>query len=416
MKVLILGAGVIGTTSAWYLARQGHEVTVVDRQSAAAMETSFANGGQISAGHAEPWANPSAPAKIFKWLLLEDAPLKFRWRADIEQWRWGLRFLLECNPTATARNTLILLTLALDSRARTKALRRELDLRYDLSEGGILHLYSNARDFEGAMAQAETMKKLGLERKVITPQEAVAIEPALAHMQSTLAGATFSADDEAGDAAQFTQQLAEKAAAQGVTFRYDTTVLGARAGDGGVKHVRVKDANGEHDLAADAYLVCLGSYSPLLLRPMGIASSIFPAKGYSATVSTAGRSGAPRISITDDSFKMAFSPLGDRLRVAGTAELAGYSRDLNDVRCAALVKRARELFPDAADYDAPTFWTGLRPATPSNVPYIGKTKFPNLFLNTGHGTLGWTLACGSAHAIAEIMSGRTPSLRFPFTS
>ena len=416
MRVLVLGAGVVGVTAAWYLAQDGHEVTVVDRHEGAALETSFANGGQISASYAEPWANPDAPAKILKWLGREDAPLLFRLRLDPRQWRWGLQFLVECLPARTRRNTIQCLNLALYSRDCLQALRRETGIQYDQLERGILTFYTDAQEFAQGVRAAALMREFGCDRDVKSVDECVAIEPALAACRERLAGGIFTVSDESGDAQRFTHELARMAAARGVAFRWNVTVESlVREGDaiGSVRCV-----NGDHRkevLTADAYVVALGSYSPLLLAPLAVPCLIYPAKGYSATIAIDGHRGAPTVSLTDLAWKIVFTRLGDRLRVAGTAELSGYGRDLNLVRCEALVRRTFDLFPDAGDRETPQFWTGLRPATPSNVPLVGGTRYRNLFLDTGHGTLGWTMACGSGRALADLVAGRRPGVDFAFT-
>ena len=415
MRVLVLGAGVVGVTAAWYLAQDGHDVTVVDRQEGPARETSFANGGQISASHAEPWANPGAPAKILQWLGQEDAPLLFRLRLDPRQWRWGLQFLVECLPSRTRRNTIQCLNLALYSRDCLRALRAETGIEYDQLERGILTFYTDAREFEQGARAAALMREFGCDRDVKTVDECVAIEPALAACRDRLAGGIFTASDESGDAQRFTQELARMAQARGVAFRWNVTVESLVCEGDAIGSVRCVDGDRRKEaLTADAYVVALGSDSPLLLAPLAVPCLVYPAKGYSATIAIDGHRGAPTVSLTDLAWKIVFTRLGDRLRVAGTAELSGYGRDLNLVRCEALVRRTFELFPDAGDRRTPQFWTGLRPATPSNVPLVGRTRYPNLFLDTGHGTLGWTMACGSGRALADIVVGRRPGVDFAF--
>jgi D-amino-acid dehydrogenase len=415
MKVVVLGAGVVGTTSAWFLAKSGHDVIVIDRCPGAGLETSFANGGQISVSHAEPWANPSAPLKIMKWLAKEDAPLLFRLRPDAAQWLWGLRFLRECLPERTRHNIAQIVNLGLYSRATLRELRRETGIAYDHLERGILHFYTSQRELDAAREPTRLMRELGCDRQLKTAQECVAIEPALAGMRNQLAGGTYTPSDESGDAHQFTQRLAALAAEAGVSFRYDTTVLGLeRAGDA-VTCVRLIDAAGHvSSLRSDVYVTALGSYSAPLLGAIGIRVPVYPAKGYSVTMQIADAALAPTVSLTDDEYKLVFSRLGDRLRIAGTAELNGYDTSINEARCRAIVKRTIELFPGAGRRDSARFWTGLRPATPSNVPLIGRSRYPNLYLNTGHGTLGWTHACGSARALADLVAGRRPEIDFGF--
>jgi D-amino-acid dehydrogenase len=414
VRVLVLGAGVVGVAAAWYLAEDGHDVTVVDRQPGPALETSFANGGQISASHAEPWANPGAPRKIVQWLGREDAPLLFRLRADPRQWRWGLQFLVECLPARTRRNTASCLNLALYSRDCLQALRAATGIAYDQRQRGILELYTDEREFAQGVEAAALMRDLGCDRVAQTPAECVAIEPALAACRDRLVGGIYTASDESGDAHRFTEELARLAAARGVAFRWKVTVQALDAAGDAIRGVRCRGEQGSELRVADAYVVALGSYSPLLLRPLGVPCPVFPVKGYSATIPVGDRRGAPTVSLTDVARKIVFSRLGDRLRVAGTAEIAGYGTELNEVRCKALVDRAFELFPDAGERRGATFWAGLRPATPSNVPLIGATRYRNLFLDTGHGTLGWTMACGSGRALSDLIAGRRPDVDFAF--
>jgi D-amino-acid dehydrogenase len=415
MRIVVLGAGVVGTACAWYLRQARHEVVVLERQSGAGMETSFANGGQISVSHAEPWANPGAPWKVVKWLAKEDAPLLFRLRADPQQWRWGLQFLLECLPGRTRRNIVQLVKLGLYSRASLQALRRETGIEYDHLERGILHLYTSAREFAAAEGPARLMRELGLDRQVKTPEECVAIEPALAPARRLLAGGTYSPSDESGDAHKFTRALAALAAQRGVRFEYGSRIERTLAEGDTISGVQVRRDGGESEtIRGDAYVLALGSYSPQLVRPLGIRLAVYPAKGYSVTMPVKNSSAAYTVSLTDDECKLVFSRLGERLRIAGTAELAGYDTTINRVRCEAIVRRTMQLFPEAGDPAKAEFWAGLRPSTPSNVPYLGRTKYRNLFLNTGHGTLGWTHACGSGRALADIVSGRKPEVDFAF--
>lgn len=407
MRVLVLGAGIVGVTSAWFLARAGHDVTVVDRQASAGLETSFANGGQISASHAEPWANPSTPARALRWLGREDAPLIFRWRRyDPALWSWGLRFLRNCTPGRAAMNTERILRVALYSRSVLRELRYETGIEYDQRCRGILHIYRDPKEFAHAVKAAEIMRRHGLHRHEKTPAECVVVEPALAPVADRLAGGLFSPDDESGDAHQFTVALAALAAERGVTFLYDTGIKGFLT-DGG-RILGLETDRGR--LTADRYVLCLGSYSPLLARTLGIRLPIYPAKGYSATVGVDNPDAAPTVSITDDEFKLVYSRLGERLRIAGTAELAGHDSSLNAVRAGAVVDRARALFPGVGDYDHARLWAGLRPVTPDSVPIIGPAPIENLFLNTGHGTLGWTMSCGSGRIIADLVSGRAPEI------
>ncbi|MBU6271229.1 MAG: D-amino acid dehydrogenase [Betaproteobacteria bacterium] len=415
MKVIVLGAGLLGVTSAYFLRQLGHEVTVVDRQASPAAETSFANGGQISVSHAEPWANPSAPLKVLRWLGREDAPLLFRIRSDMRQWLWGLRFLRECSPARTRHNIAQIVRLGTYSRAVLQQLRRDIGIAYDERTQGILHFYTSQKEFDGAEGPAAQMRELGCDRRVISADEAVRIEPALRHIRSQLAGATYTAEDESGDANRFARELVRHCEADGVRFLMSHTITALREAGGSIDHIEATDSEGRFQrLRADAYVLAMGSLSPLYARPLGISLPIYPAKGYSVTLPVKDASMAHQVSLTDDEYKLVFSRLGDRLRIAGTAELNGYDRDLNRVRCEAIVRRVEQLFPGAGDTSRAQFWTGLRPATPSNVPIIGRARLPNLFLNTGHGTLGWTHACGSGRSIARILSGLKPEVDFAF--
>lgn len=415
MHILVLGAGVVGTTTAWFLRKQGHQVTVIDRQCEAGQETSYANGGQISVSHAEPWANPSAPFKVLKWLFQADAPLLFRPRMDPAQWRWALTFLRECTSARAAHNIRQIVNLGTYSRTLLQSLRQEAGIEYDALEKGILHFYTNPKEFKGAIEPTRIMQGLGCDRQLIDAERAIELEPALTPIRDRIAGATYTSEDESGDARKFTHQLALKCAEAGVEFLYGTDVLGfEHAGDRILGVQTIRDG-GYETIRGDAYVLSLGSYSAPLARTLGLTLNIYPAKGYSITVPVRNEEAAFNVSLTDDEYKLVYSRLGDHLRVAGTAELSGYSRNLNYTRCRAIVRRTAEVMPDAGHWDQARFWAGLRPATPSNVPLVGKSHFPNLYLNTGHGTLGWTHACGSAAALADIIDGRRPDVDFAFT-
>jgi len=416
MKITVLGAGVTGITSAWFLRQAGHEVTVVDRQPGAGLETSFANGGQISVSHAEPWANPGAPLKVLKWLAKEDAPLLFRLRPDLNQWLWGLQFLRECTPARTRHNIRQMVNLGLYSRATLQQLRQATGMDYQQKTEGILHFYTSEQEYADAQGPAAIMREYGCELDMKTPDECVAIEPALAASRAQIVGGSMTPSDESGDAHAFTRQLAALCAAQGVAFLYNTRIVGARKEGDALTAVQVANADGVvSELKSDAYLMCLGAYSAQWAKLLGQTLRIYPAKGYSVTLPVINEAASYNVSLTDDEYKLVFSRFGDRLRIAGTAELNGYGTELNLVRCEAIVRRVRQLFPDMTDGRNAQYWTGLRPATPSNVPYIGRSNTRNLFLNTGHGTLGWTHSCGSAAAIADIVSGRAPQVDFAFT-
>jgi D-amino-acid dehydrogenase len=416
-RVLVLGAGILGVHTAYFLRQRGYEVTVIDRQPGPALETSFANGSQISVSQSDPWASPHAPFKILKWLGKEDAPLLFRLKFDINQWRWGLRFLYECLPSRAEHNTLQAMRLSEYSRRTLQMLRKETGIKYDHAEAGIMMIHSNQQSFDDAAKAAQLLIRNGERRDVLSVAEAVKIEPALAHTAPTLAGAIYAPNDESGDAYKFTTALAERAAKLGVQFRYNTTIKRIERSGGEVSGVAVTDEKGERTEKADAYVVALGSYSAALLLGAGVDALIYPAKGYSATLPIVNQLGAPPAplgSITDDEMKIVFTTIGDRLRIAGTAELNGFDTTLNPVRCAALTKRAQHHFPGLCDWGAVQYWTGLRPATPSNLPIIGQSNVKNLYLNTGHGTLGWTEGPGSARALADIIAGEKPEVDYAF--
>ena len=386
MRIAVLGAGVIGVTAAWYLRQDGHEVHVFDRREGPGLETSFANGGQISADHAAPWAKPGVPVQALKWMLHEDSPLLFRLRADPAQWRWGLAFLRNCTAARFRENAARLRALGSYSRDQLRALRRATGLHYDEVARGILTLYTQG----GAQAP-----------DWLTPAECMEIEPAVASLGERLRGGEYLREDESGDAYKFTAGLARLCESQGVKFRYGVTIEKLAAHDG-----RVVSPHAQ----ADAFVLALGSYSPLLARQLGIDLPIYPLKGYSVTMPVKDRNAAWTVSLSDEAHKLVLSRLGDRLRIAGTAELNGYDTQINRVRCEAIVRRVMQLFPEAGDPSKAEYWAGLRPATPSNLPCIGATRYPNLFLNTGHGTLGWTLACGSGRILADLVSGRRPEV------
>jgi D-amino-acid dehydrogenase len=391
MSILVLGAGVIGVTSAWYLRQAGHEVRVIERRESPGLETSLANGGQISADHAAPWAKPGVPLQALKWLMHEDAPLLFRLRADPAQWRWGLAFLRNCTAARYRENAARLVRLGVYSREALRALGQDTGLQYDRVAKGILVLYTDGR------AVGPGMK---------SPDECIAIEPAVASLRHILSGGQYLPDDVSGDAYKFTSGLAKLCEANGVGFDFGVSVEGFLIENNAIKGVKTSKGL----VQADAYVLSLGSYSPLLARPIGIDLNIYPLKGYSVTMPVRNPDAAWTTSLSDEAHKLVLSRLGDRLRIAGTAELNGYNTEVNQVRCRAIVDRVMKLFPEAGDPTKVTYWAGLRPATPSNLPYIGKTKYPNLYLNTGHGTLGWTHACGSGKVLADIVSDKRPEI------
>ncbi len=401
--VIVLGAGIVGISTAYHLNRAGLDVLVVDRLAGPGLDTSFANGGQVSVCHAEPWANPAAPFKVLKWLGRPDAPLLFRPRMDPAQWAWLAGWLHECLPARSRANTRTIVELALESRAWIQRIRAEEGFGYDAETRGILHFYRDQTTFEAAVPVARLMQDAGLRREVVDVPRMLEIEPALATSADGIVGGTYTASDESGDARKFTEGLAAVCAARGVRFAYGTEVTALRAAGGAIASVETKTlATGQYGtLSARAVVVALASFGQALLRPLGVRVNIYPTKGYSVTIPVGGSNAAPFVSLTDDQNKLVYSRLGDRLRVAGTAELSGYSRNLDPVRVAAILGHAKTMFPAAGDFGAATAWTGLRPATPSNVPYLGRTAVAGLYLNIGHGTLGWTMGPGTAARVAR---------------
>ena len=421
MKVIVLGAGIIGVATAWYLLEQGHEVTVVDRQKDAALETSFANGAQISVCFCEPWANAGAPFKVAKWLLRDDSPLLFRPRMEPAQWIWGLSFLTQCTTAAFERNVEQLVQLGRYSHAALKDVVAATDIEYNRLERGILHFFSSQQDFDNGVEAAKIMQSHGVDRRILDHDQVLEVEPALAGFQGRVYGGTYTPSDESGDARVFTQELAKRCIARGATFLYEHDIQGLDKEGDRIASVRIRSRVTQEAkvLRADAFVNALASYAPALMKPLGEFLNIYPAKGYSATLRLKKPEAASTVSLLDDTRKLAISRLGDFVRIAGTAELSGFDLDLNSptsrVRCQALVKRYEELFPGVADHSEPNFWTGLRPSTPSNIPYIGRAKkASNLWINAGHGTLGWTHGAGSGKALAELMAGRKPHIDFGF--
>jgi len=406
MKVMILGGGVIGVTTAWYLSERGHEVTVIDRQAEPAMETSAANGGQISWSSATPWAAPDIPLTALKWLFKPHSPLVLRPRLDPRMWRWLFRMLGNCTSARFARNRERMLRLARYSHECIVALRRETGIAYDQTTRGLLTLYRNERRLEESVRAADQLKRLDVPYQVLDRAGCLAHEPALAHAAAKFVGGIYFPADESGDCAKFTRELAQRAAARGVVFRGGVRIERLLASGDRVTGV----ATDQGEFTADTYVAACGSYTPLLLRPLGIGLPVYPVKGYSMTLPVNDSGAAPQGTLSDEAYKVVLTRLGDRLRVAGTAELAGYDLRLRPYRFATLEHVVRDLFPSAMDNVRVEYWCGLRPMTPDNPPVLGPTRYRNLVLNTGHGTLGWTMACGSGKAIADLVSGRRPEV------
>ncbi len=420
MRVVVLGAGIVGVTTAWYLLQDGHEVVLVDRQPNVALETSYANGAQISVSFCEPWANAWVPIKVLKWLTRDDSPLLFRPRLEIAQMRYGLAFLMQCTSASFERNVEELVQLGRYSHARHKELATATGIEYNRLEKGILHFFSSQADLDNGAAGAELMRRHGVDRRVLGRDEVLAVEPALRTFGPNIYGGTYTPSDESGDAMVFTQKLAQLCIERGAEARFNTSILALERQGSAISGVRVKNAQGQTEtLTADSYVVALASYAPALVNPVADCLNIYPAKGYSATLKLKRPEAASTVSLLDDTRKIAISRLGDHIRIAGTAELVGLDTSLTSstskTRCEALIRRYEELFPGVADLSEPNYWTGLRPSTPTNIPYIGRSKkLSNLWLNCGHGTLGWTHGAGSGHAIAELIAGRRPDTDFHF--
>ena len=407
MKVLILGAGVIGVTSAYYLAKAGHEVTVLDRQPGPGLETSFANAGEISPGYAAPWAGPGIPLKAVRWLLMRDGPLVIRPMLELGMWQWGLRLLANCTVAAYALNKSRMVRLAEYSRDRMIELRADTGIAYDGRQQGTLQLFRTRRQLDHVHADIAVLRQYGVPHEVLDEAGCITAEPGLATARVGFAGGLRLPNDETGDCWLFTDRLAALAADLGVSFRYDTSVTGLDAEGDAVRGVVTNAGR----FSADAYIVALGSYSPLLLRPLGIDLPIYPIKGYSITVPIIDVSVAPVSTLMDETYKVATTRLGDRIRVGGTAEIAGYDTTLRPHRRGPLDRSLGDLFPQAGDLSRATFWSGLRPMTPDGTPVLGRApRHRNLYLNTGHGTLGWTMAAGSGRVMADLVADRAPDI------
>nr|WP_303717656.1 D-amino acid dehydrogenase [Brevundimonas naejangsanensis] len=407
MKIAILGAGVIGVTTAHYLARQGHEVTVIDRQSGPALETSFANAGEISPGYSSPWAAPGIPAKAVKWLFMRHAPLILHPQINAPTVAWLLSLLRNCTSARYALNKARMVRLADYSQVVQTALNEELGLEYDHRTQGTLQLFRTQKQLDGIYKDTEVLREGGVPFEVLDQDGCIAAEPGLKATRDLFVGGLRLPRDETGDCFKFTVALADHAAAtQGVTFQYGTTIQGLIAEGGRITGVKTDKGV----VTADAYVLALGSYSPMMVKPLGMTLPVYPVKGYSITAPIINELAAPVSTIMDESYKVAITRLGDRIRVGGMAEIAGFSDALPERRRNTLEHSVGSLFPGAGDLKAASYWSGLRPMTPDGTPVIGKTKIDNLFLNTGHGTLGWTMACGSARVIADLISGQTPDI------
>ncbi len=406
VRVLVLGAGVVGVSTAYALARRGHEVTVLERRGGVGEETSFANGGQISASHSDPWPSPAALVRILQWIGRPDAPLKLKLTTDPRQYDWCLRFLANCTSSKSNVNSERMLRVALYSRDILQEIVKQNTFNYARRNTGILHIFRDEKSCSKALRQAEYVRSLGCQRDPVSPERCIEIEPALSAVKDNLIGGFFCPEDESGDAYQFTRKLAEICKTMGVTFEFDVSIAAMNAAAGSV--LGVETTSGAY--RADAYVLAMGCYTPGITETLGLSLPVYPAKGYSVTLPLRDPDAGPFVSLIDDEKKLVYSRIGNNLRIAGTAEIGGYNLRIDDVRARLVLDGALGLFPGYADPETAEFWTGLRPQTPDSVPVIGRTSFKNLYLNTGHGTLGWTMASGSAEIIADLVSGKVPEI------
>ena len=409
MKITVLGAGITGITSAYALASRGHEVEVIERNDAPAKETSYSNGSQLSYSHAEPWANPKALVQAVKWLFKEDAPLVLRPRADWRMIKWGLQFITNCTDERARINCERMMRIGLYSKEKMTQIRTETNIEFDFGQKGILHVFSNEASFDGAIKQAEFQESLGCKELVYTPKQCLQQEPALAHANRNIIGGLYSPIDETGDIHMFCTHLAQYCAEHlNVTFSYNTDVTALNK-DG--YHLKsVSTSSGE--VTADAYVICLGPYTPLLCDKIDVKVPIYPMKGYSITLPA--WDGAPTMSVTDAEKKVVYSRIGERIRAAGTAEFAGYNTDVREPRIQQIMGSIRDLYPAVDDDNVVKHmerWACIRPQTPDGPPLVGKTPCHNLYLNTGHGTLGWTQGAGTAYLLADIIDNKTPEIK-----
>ncbi len=406
MHVVVLGSGVIGTTIALYLARDGHQVTVLDRQPGPALETSFANAGEVSPGYSSPWAGPGVPIKAIKWMLMTHSPLVIWPLLDIAMWRWGWSMLMNCTERAYRLNKSRMVPIAEYSRDCLKQLRADTGIAYDERTQGTLQLFRTQKQLDGIAKDIEILEDYKVPYEVLDRAGFCRVEPALAHTQQKFVGALRLPNDETGDCYKFTQRIAGLARESGASFGFNTPIEAFEAERGRISGVRTAVGL----LRADSYVCALGSFSPQMLRPIGIKLPVYPVKGYSITVPITETAHAPESTIMDETHKVAVTRLGDRIRVGGTAELAGYNVTLRDARRRTLEHVVTDLFPRGGDVARAEFWCGLRPMTPDGTPVVGPTSYPNLYLATGHGTLGWTMAAGTGRVIADLLGGRRPEI------
>ena len=406
MSVLILGSGVVGTTIAYYLAKAGHEVTVLDRQSGPALETSFANAGEVSPGYSAPWAGPGVPLKAIKWLLMHHSPLVIKPMLDPAMWMWGLQMLRNCTEARYRVNKSRMVRLAQYSRDCMQELRADTGIRYDERTQGTLQLFRTQKQLDAIGKDIEILKQYGVPYQVLDRAGYLQYEPALCHVQEKFVGALRLPGDETGDCFKFTQGMCELAKQHGARFLFNQTIQEiCRTGD---RVVEVRTDGGHY--SADHYVLALGSYSTSMLKPLQIDIPVYPVKGFSITVPITDSAMAPESTIMDETHKVAVTRLGDRIRVGGTAQLSGYDLTLNSGPRRTLEFVVKDLFPHGGDVAKAEFWTGLRPMTPDGTPILGETRYRNLLLSTGHGTLGWTMAAGTGRVMADLLAGKQPDI------
>ncbi|MBB5545016.1 D-amino acid dehydrogenase small subunit [Paraburkholderia fungorum] len=406
MRVVVLGSGVVGVTSAYYLARAGHEVTVIDREAGPALETSFANAGQISPGYASPWAAPGVPLKAVKWMFQKHAPLAIRLDGTQFQLQWMWQMLQNCTSSRYAVNKGRMVRLAEYSRDCLQALRAETGIQYEGRTGGTLQVFRTQQQFDGAAKDIAVLQDANVPYELLSPAELAQAEPALAAVSHKLTGGLRLPGDETGDCQMFTTRLAALAEELGVEFRYNTPIDALAVAGGRIAGVQC----GAELVRADSFVVALGSYSTKFLSGL-VKIPVYPLKGYSITAPIVNEAAAPVSTVLDETYKIAITRFDDRIRVGGMAEIVGFDKSLREARRETLELCVNDLFPGGGDTSKATFWTGLRPMTPDGTPIVGRTPLPNLFLNTGHGTLGWTMSCGSGQLLADVMSGKQPAIK-----
>jgi D-amino-acid dehydrogenase len=406
MKTIVMGGGIIGVTTAWYLAEAGHDVTILERREDTGLETSFQNGALLAPGHSQAWASPSAPVTLLKSLFQDDPPLRFRLRPEFSYWRWCLEFLRNCTSERYRANTLRTLRIMIYGVEQLRALRDRIGITYDGNDKGILYLFRSQESFEKGVAAWNLLREHGLLLETVDREACIKIEPALKASQDKIAGGLFAPTDAAGDALMFTRNLAKLAEAKGVKLRLKTTVTGIeREGD---RVARVITDQGP--LSGDCYVLALGLHSPDLARTVGIHLPVYPIKGYTVTIPTDGYPEAPTVGIIEEDNLVAFARLGNRLRAGGKAEFAGYDKSYTPAQFKGVFKVSRDLFPHGGDYSKPTYYACLRPVTPRGPPILGPTRYRNLFVNVGHGAAGWTQACGACRLVVDMMLGNKPEI------